>query len=246
MSPTLVFPPRFRHHDLPPYGPSDWKRIQPALLRQSLALSSGTALLAGIVLAVLVRQAVVQAPTDNHFIMDRIPVPPPEPGYQPPPKFVPPARIQDNGSVVPVKHDIPALQDSVIPPPNLGQFDPNATVPTGSVSIPGNSVAKVDVPERPDPNAFVALDEPPKEYYSPKPEYPELPRQANMGGTVILNVLVGRDGNVKELILVQSSPLFDDAAEQAIRKWRFRPAIMGHEPVPAWVHIPVRFVINGE
>jgi TonB family protein len=43
---------------------------------------------------------------------------------------------------------------------------------------------------------------------------------------------------------VQSSPVFDDAAESAIRTWRFRPAIMGHQPVAAWVTIPVRFVLN--
>lgn len=246
MSPTLAFPPRFRHHDLPPYGPADWKRVQPVLLRRSLALSSGVSLVAGLLLGIVLHQAAVQAPVKTTFIWEAPPAAPPEPGYQDP-KLVPPTKIQNNGSVLPVPRDIPTLQDSLIPPSNPGLFDPNATAPTGTIPIPGNAVGgKVEAPERPDPGAYVALDEQPKEVYSPKPEYPEIARQANMEGTVVLNVLVNREGNVQEVILVKSSPVFDEAAEQAIRRWRFRPAILDHEPVAAWVHIPVRFVISGE
>ena len=93
---------------------------------------------------------------------------------------------------------------------------------------------------------FLAVRAPNHLVFAPKPEYPELARQANMEGTVILNVLVNREGRVQEVILVRSSPVFDEAAEQAIRQWRFRPAIMGHEPVAAWVMVPIKFVINGE
>jgi periplasmic protein TonB len=247
MSPTLVFPPPIRQRDLPPYGPSDWKRLQPVLLRQSLALSSGTALLAGLLLAVLVHQAAVLAPDQKNFVIVPPPTAPPLPGFRPPVESVPKTKIQTDGRVLAVKHEIPAIQDSVIPPPNPGLFDPNASTPIGTPLIPGNAtVAKSEYPERPDPKAFVALDELPKETYAPKPEYPELARQANMEGTVMLNVLVNREGRVQEIILVRSSPMFDEAAEEAIRQWRFRPAIMGHETVAAWVHIPVRFVINGE
>src|SRR5262249_36414487 len=148
--------------------------------------------------------------------------------------------------VVEKDRDLLADEDSVIAQPTPGIFDPNATLTTGPLSIPGNAVVeKAPYPERPDPNQFVALDEPPKEAYSPTPEYPELARQANMEGTVVLRVLVNRGGRVQEIMKVISSPVFDDAAVPAIRQWRFRPAIMGHEPVPAWVHIPVRFVLRG-
>jgi protein TonB len=246
MSPTLVFPPPFRHRDLPPYGPSDWKRLQPALLRRSLALSSGTALLVGLLLAVLLRQAADLVP-DHRNVIILPPVPPPilEPRF-PRPSGVMRTPIAKQGEVVVKDRDTTAVQDPIVPPVP-GIFDPTATLTTQPSEIPGNAVvAKPAYPDRPDPKVFVALDEFPKEVYSPKPEYPELARQANMEGTVILNVLVNREGRVQEIILVQSSPVFDDAAEQAIRQWRFRPAIMGHEPVGAWVHIPVHFVINGE
>jgi protein TonB len=145
-----------------------------------------------------------------------------------------------------MKHEIPAVQDSVIPP-NPGPFDPHATVPNGTPGGPGNpTAAKIDCPARPDPGAFVVHDREPKEVYAPKPDYPEIARQANMEGTVVLKVLVSREGRVEEVLMERSSPMFDDAAEKAIRQWRFTPALMGEEPVAAWVTIPVRFVMNGE
>lgn len=245
MSPTLVFPSPFRHRDLPPYGPSDWRRLQPVLLRRSLALSSGTALVAGLLLAVLLHQAAELVPDHGNIII-LPPVPPPIPEPDPRPSGNLRTPIAKGGAVVMKEHDDPMVQDSLVAP-TPGIFDPSAPLPPGTIGIPGNAtVAHSDYPERPDPGKFVALDEFPKEVYSPKPEYPELARQANMEGTVILNVLVDREGKVQEIILARSSPMFDEAAEQAIRQWRFRPAIMGHEAVAAWVHIPVRFVIHGE
>jgi protein TonB len=179
----------------------------------------------------------------NIIILPPVPLPIPNGGFQPP-RDIPRTRIKE-GAVVMKEHDVPTVQDSIVPM-TPGIFDPNAPLQT-TIGTPSNTVVeKPEYPERPDPKVFVALDELPKEVFSPKPEYPELARQANMEGTVILNVLVNREGRVQEIILVRSSPVFDEAAEQAIRQWRFRPAIMGHEAVPAWVHIPVRFVINGE
>ena len=248
MSPTLVFPSRFRHRDLPPYGPSDWKRLQPVLLRRSLALSSGTALLAGLVLGfVLQHQAAAPPHILPTFQMD---------DYHAP--AIPPPIEQHSGSTtvakgptppnalpIPKPPDTPDLVDPTTQPPNPGPFDPNAKLGIG-VGGDDTSHAIVEYPSRPNPGDFVVHDREPKEIYSPKPEYPELPRQANMEGTVVLRVLVNREGRVEEVLLDRSSPMFDDAAIEAIRKWRFSPALMGREPVAAWVTIPVRFVINGE
>jgi protein TonB len=246
MSPTLVFPPPFRHRDLPPYGPSDWKRLQPALLRRSLALSSGTALVAGLLLGfVLQHQAAAPPHIPPTFEMDHFHEPPMPPPLEPhggpsnATKVTPP-----NALPIPKAPEAPDPPEPT-PTNNPGPLDPNAKLGIGGGGV-DTSHAAIEYPARPNPNEFVVHDREPKEIYSPKPEYPELPRQANMEGTVVLKVLVDREGRVEEVLLERSSPMFDDAAITAIRQWRFSPALMGHEPVAAWVTVPVRFVMNGE
>ena len=245
MSPTLVFPPPFRSRDLPPYGPADWRRLQPALLRRSLALSSALSLIAGLAMTLLLHQVAVVAVERGPTVI--LPPPPPrtdENAYKQPTN-VPPAKVDPNSTVIPVTHETTTVLDSVVLPTSIGPFDPTAPVSIGpSSSTTGPGTAETTAPDRPDPNAYVALDEPPREVYAPKPEYPEIARQAQMQGTVVLRVLVSKEGKVQELIMAKSSPVFDDAAESAIRQWQFRPAIMGHQTVAAWVTIPVRFVLN--
>src|SRR6185369_3387804 len=245
MSPTLAFPPPFRSRDLPPYGHADWHRLQPALLRRSLALSSALSLLAGLVMALVLHQvAVVAVERDPTVILPPPPSIPEDNNLKPPPTNLPPAKVQPNSTVIPVTHETTTIQDSVVLPTSIGPFDPSLPVSIGPSSSTTTGPAETPVPDRPDPKAFFALDEYPKEVYAPKPDYPEIARQAQMQGTVVLRVLVSKEGKVQELLLVEASRVFDDAAESAIRQWRFRPAIMGHQPVAAWVTIPVRFVLN--
>ena len=37
----------------------------------------------------------------------------------------------------------------------------------------------------------------------------------------------------------------DEAAQQAVRAWRFVPARRGDEAVPAWVVVPIEFTLRG-
>src|SRR5262249_24562241 len=142
------------------------------------------------------------------------------------------------------KPDIPDVTEtSPTETPEPGRVDPYGTWGGGGTAIDTSRIVSA-APERPDPKEVVVLDDLPREVYSPKPEYPEIARQAQMEVTVIVRVLVSREGNVQEVILERSSPMFDDAAETAIRRWRFRPGILDREPVAAWVTIPVRFVLN--
>src|SRR5262249_977189 len=157
---------------------ADWKRIQPVLLRRSLLLSSASALVAGLLLALLLREAAVLAPERPVVILTRIPDYTKENkgGFRQP--NPPKAPINPHTPVIPREKDLPSPLDSVVTPAP-GIFDPNLPATPGSIGFPGNAVVeKPAVDDRPDPYKFVALDEVPKEVYSPKPEYPELARQA--------------------------------------------------------------------
>ena len=81
---------------------------------------------------------------------------------------------------------------------------------------------------------------------NPEPEYPGLARKRGYQGTVVLEVLVNRNGRVKDLRVFASSgyQILDRAAMASVKKWVFEPGISGKEKVEMWVRIPVRFQLR--
>src|SRR5262249_45421698 len=82
--------------------------------------------------------------------------------------------------------------------------------------------------------------------YQVHPTYPASARRMGIQGTVQLKVQVLANGRVGEII-VESSAGHDDldqAAADAVRKWRFEPARRGSEPVATWVLLPVQFQLR--
>lgn len=77
-----------------------------------------------------------------------------------------------------------------------------------------------------------------------QPEYPAEARKAGTQGTVMVQALVGRDGQVKDMRLVARVEGLDAAALMAVRQWKFRPAILGGKPVAVWVAVPVKFALH--
>jgi len=78
------------------------------------------------------------------------------------------------------------------------------------------------------------------------PPYPLLARKRGYQGTVLLEVLVSKDGKAASIQLVSSSghKILDKAAIKGVRGWLFHPAKRGDELVEMWVKIPIRFTLN--
>jgi protein TonB len=76
------------------------------------------------------------------------------------------------------------------------------------------------------------------------PVYPEMAREANVDGTVMVQALVGKDGKVHDVRVVKSIPLLDQSAQDAVRQWVFKPALANNKPVAVWVGVPVRFSLH--
>jgi len=79
--------------------------------------------------------------------------------------------------------------------------------------------------------------------HAPPPEYPDAARKDGKEGRVLLRVLVDEEGKSKlvEINLSSGSRLLDQAAAEAIKRWRFSPARYGDSPTASWVKIPVDF-----
>jgi periplasmic protein TonB len=78
---------------------------------------------------------------------------------------------------------------------------------------------------------------------TPKPIYPENARREGREGRVVLRVLIDTQGKAKSVELNTSSGTraLDQAATEAIKRWRFHPAYEGDIPVDSWVNVPVDF-----
>lgn len=82
---------------------------------------------------------------------------------------------------------------------------------------------------------------------NPAPTYPPLSRRMGEEGKVFLRVFVEPDGrpSAVEIKTSSGSPRLDQAAENAVRRWKFIPAKRGNEAVSAWVVVPISFNLKG-
>ncbi|MDP1772769.1 MAG: energy transducer TonB [Methylobacter sp.] len=82
---------------------------------------------------------------------------------------------------------------------------------------------------------------------NPAPDYPSISRREGEQGLVLLRVQVTANGTAASVELQTSSgsTRLDQAALEAVKKWRFIPAKRGEQPVSASVTVPVRFSIEG-
>ncbi len=83
---------------------------------------------------------------------------------------------------------------------------------------------------------------PPRQTYAPEPKFPKNERKAGHQGTVVLVLIVGPDGLPRDIEVSRAlSPEFDQAAIDAVQKWKFSPATKGGIPVATRVTVEVSF-----
>jgi TonB family protein len=81
-----------------------------------------------------------------------------------------------------------------------------------------------------------------------KPIYPQDALELGIEGRIVLKALVGLDGIVKRVVVVESHviPSMEQAAVDAVLKCRFRPYRQDGEPAAFWARFPIVFrITNG-
>lgn len=73
------------------------------------------------------------------------------------------------------------------------------------------------------------------------PVYPAAARASGQRGSVVLQVVIGRDGAVQDVKFLQGSLMFARAAIDAVRQWRFKPYSMNGRPVSVQSQITLNF-----
>jgi TonB family protein len=83
---------------------------------------------------------------------------------------------------------------------------------------------------------------PPRASHSPDPKFPKKERKAGHQGTVLLFLIVSPEGLPHDIkVLSTLSPEFDEAAMDAVKKWKFSPATKDGKPVAAKINVQVNF-----
>jgi protein TonB len=80
-----------------------------------------------------------------------------------------------------------------------------------------------------------------------QPEYPDLARVARVEGSVILQAIIHADGSVGDLQVLRCNRPgmgFEEAAVEAVRKWRYEPATQNGRPVEVYFTVFVEFKLH--
>jgi TonB family protein len=170
---------------------------------------------------------------------------------------VPPSLTQQQNTQV--KVEVKARPAIAMPKPVADELAVETTIATteemasaGSASATntgggGNDSLVVDTSGGsglPSPDDYVAYEKEPELVSMQEPVYPDLAREAGVEGTVLIRVLVGEDGFVKDEIIIQSVAMLDDNAAAAAHTAVFKPALQKDKPVAVWMVIPIEFRLH--
>jgi periplasmic protein TonB len=142
---------------------------------------------------------------------------------------------------------------------------PDQTPPPSPESVPDESSQGKETPMQPPQEETTAFDTaatgpasnqaaPPPAVEDAIPEYrrnppisyPKRARRRGYEGTVLLEVLVNRNGKVADLRILASSgyAILDRSAIKTVKTWSFKPAKKGNDTIDMWVQVPVRFKLE--
>ena len=76
---------------------------------------------------------------------------------------------------------------------------------------------------------------------APAPEYPRLANVIHLQGEVILQAVIGKNGQVTATYVLRGHHLLRDAAVHAVRQWRYRPFLADGQPVDVATVVTVDF-----
>ena len=175
-----------------------------------------------------------------------IQAPKPKPVPKPPPPAVKKTSPEENPKEQPPAPDTTKAEPSPEPETDDSQIATEVFEPirerTEAVS-PTEMSALTPTPSSvstPEPELVEAR---PLFQQNPAPKYPRVARKRGYQGTVILEVLVDRTGDVEDVKVHQSSGfrVLDKAALASVKHWVFMPGRRGDDTVAMWVRVPIAF-----
>lgn len=114
--------------------------------------------------------------------------------------------------------------------------------PTLSMSSGSNTLSNLARPVSSDaPMVAQSELEPMHVLKTVPPMYPPIARIRRLSGAVVVQVTVGKDGKVRNPQLISGQPVFRDAAFDAVKQWKFKPATLNGQPIDQTTQIKMDF-----
>ena len=118
------------------------------------------------------------------------------------------------------------------------------TVTLSLDTSPGSNLANI-FPESTEKRIRVAPElQSSRALEKPRPMYPREARRERVQGTVKLAALVGTDGHVKDLRLIDGPPSLVESAVEAVRHWVYRPTLVNGRPVEVVTQVDVNYMLK--
>lgn len=84
----------------------------------------------------------------------------------------------------------------------------------------------------------------PEVLFKPEPEFSEEARKAKVAGVVTLSIVVNANGSASNVKVVRALGMgLDEKAVEAVKQYRFKPAMKDGKPVPVAMYVEVDFQI---
>jgi protein TonB len=76
---------------------------------------------------------------------------------------------------------------------------------------------------------------------SVSPVYPTLAKNQHVAGDVRIDALIDANGRVTTMKIVSGPTLLHQAAMDALRQWKYQPALLDAKPVPMHLTVTIQF-----
>ena len=162
----------------------------------------------------------------------------------------PPPRAVARAKLDTPRPDVPPLDvpNGIAPEPLLETVNDGVANDSGVIAFGDSTGIMTEAAPPPAPPAPMPVlrvggnIKPPQKITDVAPTYPAIAKAAHVEGVVILEEVIGADGSVRDVHVLRSvHPLLDAAAIEAVRQWRYTPALLNGEPVPVVTTITVAF-----
>lgn len=124
-----------------------------------------------------------------------------------------------------------------------GDSEPLPSIDTNS-NPSSDGLAAVATSHRPQPSAPIPVGgdvKPAQLIKSVAPVYPQVAKTQHITGNVTIDCLIDANGNVADLKALSGPPLLHRAATDAVKQWKYKPAILDGQPTSMHLTVTVQF-----
>jgi protein TonB len=205
-------------------------------------------ILAGVVLGPLLADTDLPKPYSPMAYLIADVVLPAPPRMTPVPRRITPQAVRSTHLAAPVVTPttlptVDSITENVTPGGITGE--PTASPDSDLIGLlPEGGGIAIPPPPQPVPPRIVKIGggiDPPVKIRGVSPVYPKIALTAGIQGTVVLEAILDERGHVRSTRVLESVPLLDAAAIQAVRQWVYTPTRLNGVPVSVAMTVTLEF-----